>query len=176
VIRQLGLELVLGVAVLFAGTTFWQLHKREKFLQRTIREPKSLRPPLSLHTLSDPPAQVAIFAQKSEMGYPLNIKVVIEADRRSQRYPKLISVTVLVFLLAASYFLGAVFLVVNSLLFLLLSLGGLTQSARLNASQQVLALAVILYRWRTEDPVRCDEWVQKAPSLHPLYEAVRAAR
>lgn len=175
-ILHLALELVLGVGILLAGTTFWQLRKREKYLQRTIREPNSLEHPLSLNTLSDPPAQVALFAQKTEMGYPLNIKVVIDADRQSQRSPKLISVAVLVFLLAASYFLGAPFLAVNSLLFLLLSLGGPTQSARLNASEQVLALAVILYRWRTEDPVRCEEWIQKARNLHPLYEAVKAAR
>jgi hypothetical protein len=177
VLSRIGIELVLVVAIFFIGGTFWQLQKGRTFLRRAIRDPKLLASLISLDTLSCPPPRVAFFAQKNEIGYFLNIGIVINSDEKSQRLPKAISCVLLGCLFVGSYFLGWPFLAANLVLFPLLSFAGLSESGRLNALEQVLTLAVILHRWHGENPGECDQWVRQGQgSLRTLYEAVKAVR
>jgi len=172
---RIALELLLAVGVLFIGLTFWQIQKRATFLKRAICNPEFLQSVISLKALSNPPALVAFFAKKREMGYVSNISIAVEADRLAQRRPKMISVACLLCVLTCSYFLGVSYLAINGVLFLLLSINPLCLSGRENALEQILTIAVILYRWRGENPAECEAWIERAWALRPVYEAVKAA-
>ena len=57
-------------------------------------------------------------------------------------------------------------------LFCLCGLGPLSNPARFNAIEQIVELAVILFRWDREDPNECAAFVERAHSLCDLYATV----
>jgi hypothetical protein len=170
------LEIILALVAIASGTTFWQIEKRARFLARAAFDPHLLATIISRDVLSNPPPEVALFAERDDIGYFINIDVVRSADRRSQRLPKVCAVVLFLFTVSVSYLMGAVYAIVSCALFLFPALIGLSPSARRNAIQHVQTVAVILYRWRSENATDCDEWVGHAPSLQPLYEVVKAVQ
>jgi hypothetical protein len=86
------------------------------------------------------------------------------------------SVIVLAVILTASFFLGVPYLVIDLIVFVLSHIGMLSQAAENNALQHVLTIALILDKWRSEKPTECEDWIEKANSLRPLYNATRNAR
>ena len=121
---------------------------------------------------SPSPADV-VFSQKNEIGYFINIKTVIIADRSSQRQVCFMFATILTGIFVGSFVLGVPYFAVNIVVFLLTAFGTISPSAKENAVQHVLSLATILHKWRREDAGGCDEWVKHASSLRPLYETVK---
>ena len=60
------------------------------------------------------------------------------------------------------------------LLFLLL-FEPLSNAAKKSALQHVLILGLILRKWRQENPTECDDWIEQAWTLQPLYDAIKDA-
>ncbi len=168
-------EVVLAVAALFLGNVWWQLRKRAKFLRQVASSQSYLDGFISKEILLHPPSQIEPYLSKNSIGYFINIDVLLKADRSSQRTPRVISSACLLVVLGASLYLGYAYLAVNLVLLSLLSFTPITESAKHNALEQIVTLAVILYRWREENAVECDNWVTQARSLHTLYAAVRRA-
>ena len=171
------IEIVLGTAVLFAAQSFWQLRKRQSFLKQAISNTVLLQLVISRDSLTSPPPHIVFLTslpvQKDETGYVINIKRVSDADRATQRRVTLMFAVPIVAILVGSYFLGALYLAINVGLFFLTALVPISSSARRNAVDHILTIAVILHRWRLERPAECDKWIEDAWSLRPLYEAVR---
>ena len=170
------IEVVLGAVALLAGSFLWQLWKRNQFLQRAIHDTDFLARLISPKTLDNPPSRSSPYLQELPQGYPLNLQLVIRADRKSTRFSKLIFGTLAIAALIGSYFLGFTYLVINVAIFLLAGLARVSEQARANAAQHILAIAVILDRWRTQNFADCETWIKQAWSLRPLYDAVIAAR
>ena len=159
--------------MLFAGQTFWQLRKRERFLKDAIRTPAFLESLISRERLTSPPPHVLAFVQKNEVGYVLNMKCVMDADRASQRRVAILFSAVIAAILVGSYFMGLVYLAINVVLFFVTASVPIASSAQSNAMEHIFTVGLILHRWRLEDAKQCDEFVEHAWSLRPLYEVVR---
>lgn len=168
-------ELVLATATLFLSGVWWQLRKRAKFLRQTISNQSYLDAFISKETLVNPPSRIEPYLQKNSIGYFINIDVVIRADHSSQRVPKIASSICLLLILGISLYLGYIYLAINLGLLFLLGFSPINESAKWNALEQIVTLAVILYRWRTENSIECDNWVAQARSLQKLYGAVQKA-
>jgi hypothetical protein len=71
--------------------------------------------------------------------------------------------------------MGLVYLAINVGLFFLTALVPISSSARMNATDHILTIGVILHQWRLAKPADCDRWIDDAWSLRPLYDAVKKA-
>ncbi len=174
VLKILG-ELALAVVTFFVGGTLWQLHKRKVFLRGASTSQPFLDRLITRKTLADPPAQIEPYLTKNDIGYFINIKAVVSADRRSQRLPWIIAFGVLLLVFLGSFYLGYTYLAINVVLICLLGFQPISHAAKLNACEHIVTIAAILSRWRAEDPTECDEWVGHVPSFGELYKAVVAA-
>src|SRR5437773_9613108 len=154
-IARIAIEIVLGLVTFFAGGLFWQLRKRARFLADAIRNEPLLSQFISRETLESASPMVTPFAEK-KVTYALNVQLVVDADAASQRRTMFIFVLILAATLVGSYFLGIAYLAINLALLFFSAFSPISPSARSNALQHVLALALILYRWRTENPHECD--------------------
>jgi len=165
------IEIVLGILVFFAGQTFWQLRKREKFVRSAIQVPEFLQTIVSKERLSSPPPHMLAFVQGSE--YALNIKCVIDADRASQRRVAISHGFVIAAIFVGSYFMGPVYLGINVIMFFATKSIPIASSVKGNAIDHILTLGLILHRWRLVNAKECDEFVEHAQTLRPLYNAVQ---
>jgi hypothetical protein len=168
-------ETVLAAVTVFLGTNWWQLHKREGFLRRALSKPLYLEGLISRDSLVNPPTRLQPYFQRNEIGYFINIDIVIKADLRSQHLPWVLISGILLLILIGSFYQGYVYFTINLTLLLLLGFAPLGEPAQSNADEHLLTMAVILYRWRSEDPAGCDEWVARAHSLKNLYRVVSGA-
>jgi hypothetical protein len=175
---HIGIEIFLVVATLFAGHTFWELRKRARFLKQIISNQSVLETLITRQVLVNASQQkyIAPLVEKNEIGWFLNIKCVIDADRASQQRIVVFSVIVLAVILTASLFLGVPYLVINLIVFVLSHFGMLSQAAQNNALQHVWTIGLILDKWRSDNATECEDWIEKANSLRPLYNAIRNAR
>ncbi len=168
-------EVALFVITFAAGSIWWQLRKRRAFVRKIVKDELLLKRVISNHALANPPAQILPYTKKNEIGYFVNIDVVLRADQTSQRIPRLLVTVVLVFVLVGSYLLANTYLWINLGIFLLVGLVPIMDSARHNAEEHVLTLGVILHKWRTENAPECDAFVAQAHSLEKLYDTVKIA-
>jgi hypothetical protein len=104
------------------------------------------------------------------------MKTLIDADRASQRRAAMTFAAVVAAVLIGSYFLGAVYLLTNLVLLCLAASVPISRPAQSNALEHVFTIALILHRWRLENATECDQWIDYAKSLRPLYEAVKKAQ
>lgn len=170
------IEIVLAVAMLFAASAFWQLRKRAKFLKQAICSPQFLESLISPKRLASPPQHVLVFVQKNKVGYVLNMKTVMDADRAAQRRVTLFHAGAIAAIFFGSYLLGPVYLAINVVLFLLMASEPISSSAKTNATEHIFAIGLILHKWRLDNANECDQWIEYAWSLRPLYEAVKKAQ
>jgi len=146
---HIAIEIVLAMGTAVVSSLIWELRRRAMFLCDVMSNRSLLEAFFILwrEKFHNPPPAIAIFSQKNEIGYYINIKCVVDADRRSQRRVWIISSVILSWMFVGSYFLGIPYLVINIIVFFLAGLGSISPSAKNNAFQHVFALAVILYKW-----------------------------
>jgi hypothetical protein len=176
-ITSLVIELVIGIIAVSAGNFFWQLQKRGNFLRQAINDGPFLSQLITAGALDDSPLVLAPVIDTLRSGlYFLSIQALIESDNKTHLLLKVMFGFVAVVAVIGRYFLGLLFFAVNALLFGLSAFPQLSIQARTNAVRQILTIAVILDRWRSENGTECEEWVKQAWSLRPLYDAVKDAR
>ena len=160
--------------MLFAGQTFWQLRKRDRFMRQAIRTPAFLESLISRERLASPPPRVLAFVQQqSELGYVLNMKCLMDADRISQRRVAIFFMAVIAAIFIGSYFMGLVYLAINLVLFFLTASVPIASSAQSNAMEHIFTVGLLLHRWRLHNAKECDEFVEHASSIRLLYDIVR---
>jgi hypothetical protein len=168
------IEVVLGVAMLFAGQTVWQLRKRDRFMRQAIQTPAFLESLISRDSLASPPTRVLAFVQQQgQLGYVLNMKCLMDADKISQRRATILFALAVAAILVGSYFLGLVYLAINVALFFLTATIPIAPSAQSNAAEHIFTTGLLLHRWRLHDAKECDEFVERASSIRLLYDVVR---
>jgi hypothetical protein len=172
VVVIVSVELALAGAIILAGLIWWQLWKRRGFLKRAIHDTSLLGRVITPAALNNPTPHAAVFAAKKDVGYVLNIKVLLDADSRSQRLAMFLSGVIAVGIFVGSIFLGRLCLGINLVLFCLCGLKPLGNPARLNAIEQIVELAVILFRWNREGPDECAAFGQRTHRLCDLYATV----
>lgn len=168
-------ELALAAGTFVAGGLWWQLRKRAKFLRHALSNQRLLDFFITKEILVNPPSQIWPYTLKNSIGYFVNIGTVVDADRSSQRVTKIIASVCLLLIFGFSSYVGYPYIAINFGLFCLVGFVPMTQPAKGNAVEQIVTLAVILYRWRTENLVECENWVAQAHSLQKLYGAVQKA-
>jgi cation transport ATPase len=175
-VTHLILEVVLGIAALIAGSSLWQVFKRDSFLKRTIHDIAFLSRLITHDTLSNPNLTIEPYLVKLPSGYVVNVLFVIKTDTAAIRRIKIILGFVVLVVLTGSYLLGISYFLINTIILFLSAAARLSQQARKSAEQQILKLATILDRWHSENAIDCEEWIKQAWSLRPLYDAVVSAR
>lgn len=166
-------EIALAVLTVFVASIFWQLVKRKSYLRQAVGNKAILDACISHDVLVNPPARLEPYFEKNEIGYFVNIDSVVKADQASQQRIKIVAVVILILVFIGSFYLGYQYLAINVALLLLLGFSRISESAKANALEQILTIAIILHRWRIENPVECDEWVGKADTLKELYGTVK---
>jgi hypothetical protein len=172
VLRILG-ELGILSLIILGSIWFWQFPKRGAFLHMTMRNETFLQGFLTAELLDHPHAAAEIYARPNEAGHFLNLAVLIQADRRSQRLPFLLLATFLLICFVLSYFLGVRYLILNLVLFLLIRLLPAEDSVRNNALSHIVEIGVILRRWHRENPGECDNFVRETKTLIPIYSVIK---
>jgi len=175
------LEVALALVIFFVGTMWWQLLKRDAFLKWAFNNRAFLEGFISQDLVLHPPPRVVACTEigHDEVGrlhFMMLIGALGKTDSRLQRRIKWGHAAVLLLALVGSHFLGDVYLAMNGILLALLGLQSISVSARNNALEQVLTIAVILHKWIIENPSECAEWIQQAWSLRTLYDVVRASK
>jgi hypothetical protein len=171
-IIRIAIEVIIAILLLNVGSTFWEFPKRAKLLTRAISDQQFLLAFLAPGTFDSLPPAIARYAQ-CDGNYVVSIGALARADRVSQRRLKFITGAVVLALLVGSYFLVLIYLAISIVVFLLSGLGPIGSAARKNALDHILAFGYVLHRWHLEDPVGCEQWVQQAYALKPLYSVVK---
>jgi len=172
-ITNIMIEVVIAIVILFVSNSFWQLIKRDRFLRNLIRFSPFLEELILKGSLNDPSPKFAVHAEKNQLGYAINISCAIESDRKTIKRLEIIFSLVGITATVASYALGHIFLILNSVLFILPVFFPIAQSAQRSAIDHIMEIAVILYRWRSDNRNECDNFINNASSLQPLYNAIK---
>lgn len=175
---HIGIEIVLVIATLFAGNIFWELRKRDRFLKQIICNQSFLETLITRQVLVNASQHryIAPLIKKNDIGWFLNIQCVTNADIASNKKIAVLHTIILAVILMASLFLGVPYLVINLIVFILLQFGRISKSAQNNAIDHILTIALILDKWRSDNATECEDWIEQAHSLRPLYNAVRDAQ
>ncbi len=166
------LEALIAAAVLFIGSSFWQLLKRDRYMSQVLTTQSFLDTFITQELFINPPARVELYARKNNIGWFVNIQTLLKSDRVTQRKMETIYFALVAFLLIGSYLLGVTFLIINLVLLLFLSYLPLSDPAKVNALENLHCLALILHRWTTEKTPECERWIQQTNSLRKIYLSV----
>jgi len=169
------IELLILAILLFFGDSFWQLVKRDRFMKNAVNDQQLLDNFITKEFFLNPPARVALYAQKNDIGWFMNIHVLLKSDRATQSKMKTIYLIIVLLLLAGSYMLGMTFLVINLVCFMLLTMLPISNAAKVNTLENILCLALILHHWRSENTLECDQWIEQGRSLNKVYNSVKKA-
>jgi hypothetical protein len=172
-ITNIVIEVVIALVVLFVSNSFWQLVKRDRFLKNLIRFSPFLEELISKGSLNDPNPKFTVFAEKNQLGYAINVSCAIESDRKTIKRLEITFGLVGLIATIGSYALGPIFFIINCVLFILPVFAPVAQSAQRSAIDHIMEMAVILYRWRSDNPTECDNFISKASSLQSLYDAIK---
>ena len=72
--------------------------------------------------------------------------------------------------------MGIVYFIINLVVSFVPSFGFLSRSAQGSAVQHILALGLILDKWRSDNAAECEDWVEESEGLRLLYNAVKNAQ
>jgi hypothetical protein len=168
------IEVVFVALIFIFGTYFWQSIKRSRRIKEYITNISYLRNFISPQLFSHIPDRLSVFSNKiGNTSYVINIKFLMQSEKRSSNIPRFISLILILIMLTVSYFFGIVFLIITLVIFLLFSLFPLSESGELSVCEHIEAFAYILYKWIEENPNECDDWVKDAYTIQPLYNAVK---
>lgn len=174
-ITHIIIEFTLAIAILYTSTSFWQLLKRDNFLKEKIGLNPFLEDVILRNSLDEPNPQFAVYAEKHQLGYASNIHCVIEADRKTINRLEMIFGAIGITVTALTCVLGLPYLVLSCLLFVLPVFLPITQSAQRSAIDHIMEIAVILYRWRSDNPMEYNSFISSATSLQALHKAIENA-
>jgi len=167
------IECVLALVCVFFGSMWWALIKRDRFMRQAAQDDSLISRFVTGDLFKNPPARIAIYAQGDN--YLSNLSAVVAADKRALRSQKIIFGLLSAAALLASFFLGFIYFAINLGLFFLVGLQPVPESAKINALEQIAAVALILYRWNANDAPECNAFVSQAHSLSRLYAGVLRA-
>jgi hypothetical protein len=171
-IIRIAIEVVIAILLLIVGNIFWEFPKRAKFLKKAISDQQFLLLLLAPGAFDSLTQAITRYAE-CDGNYMASIGALAHADQVSHRRLKFVTLAVVLALLVGSYFLGLIYLAVSIAVFLFSGLGPIGSAARKNALDHILALGYVLHRWHLEDPTGCEQWVQQAYTLKPLYSVVK---
>ena len=169
-------KVILAIIILYAGKMTWQLLKRGSFLKKISNSQAEMAAFISIETLDAFSQKNPVYVNKGPGGYVGNISLIIDIDLTTQRRLKLLFGSITVLALTVSAYVGSVLFLINLSLFLLTGIYPLTEAGRRNACELLITLGAILYKWRQEDQKGCDEWIEQASSLKPLYALIQAMK
>jgi hypothetical protein len=160
------IEIVLALITLYASMGFWQLRKRKRFGTLVSGTPALLERFITRELLTNPPANVRLFAGKGQFGYVNRLTDLVLADVTSQRQTSMLLAAVL----------GVTYLALNIALCFLPAFIPVLEETQLNAIEHILAIAVIIDQWRRENATECEELMgQSLANFRPIFDVVKRA-
>jgi hypothetical protein len=167
------LELIILIAIIFVGYSYWQLILRDRFARKVMNNQELLDSIFSIDNFLHPPDRVALYAKINKYGWIFNIDILLKSDVSTQRKMKYLYLFIVVLLLLFSYLLGIVFFLINFICFSFLAFFPISNPAKLNALENIHCLALILYKWSSENSLECDKWIEQAQSVRKLYNVIK---
>jgi len=165
------------VLVFVAAYVLFQSLKRKRALHRLATNDSTLRELITLPVLdSAAPEQTHLSRASTNEEFLVIIYALISSDNAAISTMRLLSGLLLSVGLAASYMLGAGWLIACVASVLLASTVPLSGPGARSAVQNLLETALVLDRWRSHDQVACIKFLEQAYTLRPLFDAVEYAR
>lgn len=159
-IMKIILEFIIAIIIIMAGTTFWILLKRDRFLVKAMQDDKLIsnlvtRERMDAFNLK----QKETVANKTIIPYPERIKIWQLSDKKTQILLKTISITIALLVIVASVKLSPIILALNVTIFLLTAFVPIGSSGRINAFNHIMLLTTIMDEWLKTNKDECERWV-----------------
>lgn len=154
------LELIIAIIIIIAGTTFWMLLKRDRFLARAMQDDKLISNLVTKERIN------AFYLKHKEtvaigiiIPYPERIKTWQVSDHKTQMLLKTISLIIALLVIVASVKLSPIILALNVTIFLLTAFVPIGSSGRINAFNHIMLLASIIDEWLKINKDECERWI-----------------
>ena len=158
-----------------AGTTFWTLLKRDRFLIKAIQDDNLISKLINKQRMNDFNAtrQQSISIEKL-IGYPERIKTWEDSDRKTQIRLKIFMFFLVLLATVVSIKISLIILVLNIALFLLTVLVPIGTSGRNNAFNHIMLVASIIDEWIKNNEEECTQWIGKNTKFKKVFNKLRS--
>lgn len=166
------IEVIVGLVVIFAGQMFWSIGRKSRFLSSKMADDQFLAEFIQGENdhinFSSRVAHVA-----PDLEYHQLIHIAISSTRAADSRVRLLGLVLAIMGLAASAFMGTIYVAINVVLFFVAAAIPIGEPGAKNALGSIIEIALILYKWHSEAPIECEEFVREAESLQILYGVVK---
>ena len=169
-------EIVLLILSFIGGTQFWQMIKRDKFMKKCLHDQNFLDS-FVLHLKNDnfltkQATQVSVTGAMYTSDYEQNIWLEFSSSISSINKVKYIAVSLILAILVGSYFLGLYFLVANLALIVIIGFFPVTESAKDNVYQDLIAIIWNFNKLFESDKLKCQNLLNKTTVLNLIYKSL----
>lgn len=162
-------EIVLGILMLMCSFSFWSIIKLPAHLSSVLADPSELKRILGIIG-SDRLKKEAESIEPVYGSYLKNMMIDKLSLFGALRMTKNLTLLGAAILIALSYFLGIIFVIINFLLFLLPSLLGPQPIAKQHNYNHLYTVILNVYKWNKVDPNGCLAYCNKEDlSLKQVY-------
>jgi hypothetical protein len=169
---RIGIEIVFVLVLNFSAMGFWQSVATRRVFSKSLADQDFLDRVISALNDEKPFTERARDLRMLQGGWANNLAAVLQVQTESLSRARSLHLIIALAVLIGSYFLGIVYLCINVGIFFLLGLFGRTRSSVRIAYRDTVALAVILYRWRHENPKEHASFMESGWTLRELNGAV----
>lgn len=168
-------ELFLALVIIMAGTIFWELLKRDRFLIKTIQDDNLLSKLINKQRLNDFNAsRQQSLSIENIVGYAEKIKIWEEGDAKAQIKLKIITLIFISISIAVSLKLGLSIVILNIILLLITAIVPIGNPERNNAFNHIMLIASIINEWLKNNEQECTQWIEKNMKYKKVLNALRS--
>jgi len=165
---------------LVLSNLFWLAPREARGVAALLSSPELLQGIVSADFLTDPPIDIARFAQPGVGGYAFNMAAFRYADEMAKRRGRsLLGSTLIVMIIGSGVvgvlafgWFGLTLPIVNVLIlhttFVGSTQGAIDDAATAKAIERLQVTAVILNRWYAKSPQEVATWLESEPRMKPL--------
>ena len=158
-----------------AGTTFWTLLKRDRFLIKATWDDNLLSKLINKQRLNDFNAgRQQSLSIENIVGYAERIKIWEKSDTKVQIRLKIIMFILISIAIAFSLKLGLNIVIFNIILLLITVLVPIGTSGRNNAFNHIMLVASVINEWLKNNEQECTQWVEENMKYKKVLDALRS--
>src|SRR3990172_3656554 len=148
------IEVVLGIILISLSSSFWACIKSQKYLGKALSDYNELKKYFNFIG-SEKIYQESQNVQPILGSYSNNMATWMKASFSALDKTRNMMLFFSIIVILASYFLGIEFLLINIVVFFLLSFSPLPASAKNNMISDVHTMFLNIYKWNSVEPVEC---------------------
>ncbi len=157
----------------FAGFMILGIIKKNKYMRAKLRDQEFLNEFLKNINKDNPLSARAMELESIGDGYFRNIEIGVSSTIHADRGVIRIGLVIAAICVTGALFIDYWYILVSLIGFVLGTLTSIGESGYANAHRDIFSTSLILYKWHSENPNECSEFVKQAHSLEKLYLAVK---